>query len=190
VKIRILLGTAACLALAGCALHQPPSGANILTDAARAQIPSQWSGSHRKGGVAPNWISTFGDPELTRIVEDAIVYNPDLKAAAARVEASRYAVRVAAASLYPRIAAKILGERQGQELGRDIGVGLEPPSLGGIPGVDNGGGSAQDTSVDSSSRRWIYGLGVGAAWEADVWGRIRSKKAAAQSESDALADQS
>ena len=68
--------------------------------------------------------------------------NPDLKAAAARVEASRAAVRVAAASLYPRIATKILGERQGQELGGDIGRGIDPPSLGGIPGIDNGGGSA------------------------------------------------
>jgi multidrug efflux system outer membrane protein len=173
--------------LASCALHHPPSGANILTDAARAQIPSQWSGGHRSGPVVPNWISTFHDPELTRIVEEAIIYNPDLRAAAARVEASRAAVRVAASSLYPRIAAKILGERQGQELGGNIDRGIEPPSLGGVPGVDNSGGSALDTSVDSSSQRWVYGLGVGAAWEADVWGRVRSKKAAAQAESDALA---
>jgi outer membrane protein, multidrug efflux system len=187
VKTPTLLGTAACLTLAGCAIKQPPSGAGILTSAAREQIPSQWSGSHRNGPVAPNWISTFGDPELTRIVEEGIVRNPDLKAAAARVEASRYAVRVAAASLYPRIAMKGLGERQGQELHGDIDRGIEPPSLGGIPGVDNGGGSALDTSVDSSSQRWVYGLGVGAAWEADVWGRVRSKKAAAQAESDALA---
>jgi multidrug efflux system outer membrane protein len=187
VKIRTLLGTTACIMLASCALHHPPSGANILTDAARAQIPSQWSGGHRSGPVVPNWISTFHDPELSRIVEEAIVYNPDLRAAAARVEASRAAVRVAAASLYPRIAGKILGERQGQELGSDINRGIEPPSLGGIPGVDNGGGSTLDTSVNSSSQRWVYGLGIGAAWEADVWGRVRSKKAAAQAESDALA---
>jgi len=40
--------------------------------------------------------------------------------------------------------------------------------------------------VDSSSQRWVYGLGIGAAWEADVWGRIRSKKAAAKAESAAL----
>ncbi len=32
----------------------------------------------------------------------------------------------------------------------------------------------------------MYGLAAGAAWEADVWGRIRSKKAAAKSESAAL----
>ena len=60
--------------------------------------------------LCPNWIRTFGDPELTALVEDAVVRNPDLKAAAARVEASRYAVRIAAASLYPRIAMK--GSRQ------------------------------------------------------------------------------
>ena len=43
-----------------------------------------------------------------------------------------------------------------------------------------------DTSTDSSSQRWVYGIAAGAAWEADVWGRIRSKKAAAKAESDAL----
>ena len=53
--------------------------------------------------------------------------NPDLKAAAARVEASRYAVRVAAASLYPRIGVKGLGERQGQELRGALGI--DPPTL-------------------------------------------------------------
>ena len=41
--------------------------------------------------------------------------------------------------------------------------------------------------MESSTQRWVYGLGLGAAWEADVWGRVRSKKAAAQAESDALA---
>ncbi len=134
VKTRILLSITACLTLGGCALRQPPSGANILTDAARAQIPGQWSGAHRRGGVAPNWIDTFHDPELSRIVEEAIIYNPDLKAAAARVEASRYAVRVAAASLYPRIGAKILGEVQGQELGGDLCTRDRAAELGRLAG--------------------------------------------------------
>jgi outer membrane protein TolC len=186
-KSRPLLSTAACLTLAGCAIKNPPAGSNILTSAAREQIPANWSGSHRSGAVAPGWIRTFRDPELTRIVEEAIARNPDLKAAAARVEASRYAVRVAASSLYPRIAGKILGNRQGMELGGDLGSGVTPPGFGGIPGIDDGGGSSQDTSLESSTRRWVYGLGIGAAWEADVWGRVRSKKAAAQAESDALA---
>ncbi len=177
----------ACLTIASCALKQPPIGADIMPESARAKIPGQWAGGHRSGAVVPNWIRTFGDPELTALVVDAVERNPDLKAAAARVEASRYAVRVAAASLYPRIAGKILGNRQGMELGGDLGSGVTPPGFGGIPGIDDGGGSSQDTSLESSTRRWVYGLGIGAAWEADVWGRIRSKKAAAQADSDSLA---
>jgi NodT family efflux transporter outer membrane factor (OMF) lipoprotein len=170
---------------ASCAIKQPPFGADIMPESARAKIPGSWAGPHRSGPVVPNWVRTFGDPELTALVADAVERNPDLKAAAARVEASRAAVRIAAASLYPRIAMKGLGERQGQELGGDIGRGINPPDFG-PPGTENPGGAGLDTSVDESSQRWVYGIAAGAAWEADVWGRIRSKKAAALAESGAL----
>src|SRR5437764_6536586 len=165
-RCTLLLVNAGSLVLAGCALKNPPVGADIMPESARAKIPGSWAGPHRSGAVVPNWIRTFGDPELTALVEDAIIRNPDLRAAAARVEASRAAVRVAASSLYPRIAMKGLGERQGQELGRNVGRGINPPDLGGS-GVENRRGSSLDTSVDSSSQRWVYGLGAGAAWEAD-----------------------
>ena len=92
----LFVATAGGFALTGCALKTPPSGASIMPDSARQQIPEAWSGPHRSGVVAPNWIRTFGDPELTALVEDAIARNPDLQAAAAHVEASRAAVRIAA----------------------------------------------------------------------------------------------
>ena len=182
---RVLLGAATCLMIAGCALQHPPFGADIMPESARAQIPGRWAGPHRSGTVVPNWIRSFGDPELTALVYDAVERNPDLKAAAARVEASRAAVRIAAASLYPRIAMKGLGERQGQRLSGDLGRDINPPSFGG-PGTEDSGGAGLDTSMDDTSQRWVYGLAAGAAWEADVWGRIRSKKAAAKAESQAL----
>src|SRR6185436_16654096 len=182
---RVILAVAVCLTLAGCALHQPPFGADIMPESARAKILGSWAGPHRSGAVVPNWIRTFGDPELTALVADAVERNPDLRAAAARVEASRAAVRIAASSLYPRIAMKGLGERQGQELGGAVGRDINPPSFGGS-GTEDSGGAGLDTSTDSSSRRWVYGIAAGAAWEADVWGRIRSKKAAAKAESKAL----
>ena len=184
-NIRTFVGTTACLALAGCALQQPPQGENIMPETARSKIPGRWAGPHRSGTVVPNWVRTFGDPELTALVTDAVERNPDLKAAAARVEASRDAVRIAASSLYPRIAMKGLGERQGQHLNGDLGRGINPPDFG-PPGVENPGGAGLDTSIDETSTRWVYGIAAGAAWEADVWGRIRSKKAAAQAESGAL----
>src|SRR4051794_39529840 len=184
-RCTLLLAIASSLVLAGCAIKQPPFGADIMPESARAKIPGSWAGPHRSDAVVPNWIRSFGDPELAALVADAVERNPDLKAAAARVEASRAAVRIAASSLYPRIAMKGLGERQGQELGRDIGRGINPPDFG-SPGTENPGGAGLDTSMDSSSQRWVYGIAAGAAWEADLWGRIRSKKAAAWAESAAL----
>src|SRR5204863_455358 len=181
----VLLAIASSLVLAGCALKHPPFGADIMPESARAKIPGSWAGPHRSGAVVPNWILSFHDPELSALVADAVERNPDLKAAAARVEASRAAVRIAAASLYPRIAMKGLGERQGQHLSGDLGRNINPPDFG-SPGTENSGGAGLDTSMDDTSRRWVYGIAAGAAWEADVWGRIRSKKAAAKAESEAL----
>lgn len=183
-KPRTFIGTAACLALAGCALENPPTGGDIAPSAAE-QIPGSWAGPHRSGAVVPNWIETFHDPQLTALVVDAVARNPDLAAAAARVEASRHAVKIAASSLYPRLAMKGLYERQGREMHGDLGVGVEPPDLGGL-GVDTSGGASDTRNVETSTQRWVYGLGVGASWELDLWGRVRSKKAAARAESAAL----
>src|SRR5256884_8480814 len=181
----LLLTSVSSLVLGGCALKNPPFGADIMPESARAKIPGHWAGPHRSGAVVPNWILSFHNPELTALVADAVERNPDLKAAAARVEASRAAVRVAASSLYPRIAMKGLGERQGQQLSGDLGRDINPPSFG-SSGTEDTGGAGLDTSMDKSSQRWVYGIAAGAAWEADVWGRIRSKKAAAKAESGAL----
>src|SRR6187551_176708 len=109
---RTLLGALACFVLTSCAIKDPPTGADIMPDSARGKIPGQWAGPHRSGDVVPNWIRTFNDPELTALVADAVERNPDLRAAAANVEASRHAIKIAASSLYPRIALKGLGERQ------------------------------------------------------------------------------
>jgi multidrug efflux system outer membrane protein len=180
-----LVLTATCLGTLGCTTKEPPKGGDILTDTARAKIPGNWSASSSGGPVVPGWIRSFGDSTLTALVEDALERNPDLKAAAALVEASQAAVRVAAASLYPRIAMKGLGERQGREMSGDLGVGITPPDVGSL-GVDTSGGGSDITTVDSSMGRWVSGIGIGASWEADVWGRVRSKKAAAKMDSAAL----
>src|SRR6478752_2479189 len=184
-KKHILTGAAACLALASCKIPMPPVGGDILSEGARSRIPMGWSGGHGRGAVVPNWIATFHDPELTRLVEDAVARNPDLAAAAAKVEASRAAVRVAAGSLYPRAGIKGLGERQGREITSRSGLEVDPPDFGST-GVDNSGGTVDTNTSDDSSGRWVTGIGIGASWEADVWGRVRSKKAAAQADSDAL----
>ena len=79
----------------------------------------------------------------------------------------------------------MLGERQGREVFDRSGRNVDPPNLG-TSGEDNVGGSSDTDSRDDSSRRWVSGIGIGASWEADVWGRVRSKKAAAEADSAAL----
>src|SRR5947208_4898340 len=164
-RCTLVLAGASSLMLASCAIRQPPFGADIMPESARAKIPGHWAGPHRSGAVVPNWILSFHDPELTALVADAVERNPDLKAAAARVEASRAAVRIAASSLYPRIAMKGLDERQGQRLSGDIGSDINPPDFG-SSGVENSGGAGLDTSVDQTSERRVFGLTAGEAWAA------------------------
>ncbi len=178
-------GAAIGLGLAACSpLKAPPGGPLILTESARAQIPGSWSGSHRGGPVEPDWVRSFGDAELNRLVEDAVTRNPDLAVAAAKVEASRAAVRVAAGALYPRLALKLMGEGRVKALSGNLDSGIDPPSLGGL-GVEDAGGGGDTQSADGHSIRGVEGLGMGASWEADVWGRVRAKKAAAQADSAA-----
>ncbi len=175
----------AALVVVGCSVKPAPRGADILSDAAKAEIPGGWQAAHASGAVAPGWIRSFNDSALTRMVEDALVRNPDLKQAYALVEASRSAITMTAASLYPRIGLKGLGERQGRRMSGDTGRNVNPPDVGAL-GIDQTGGSTDINTADSTMGRWVTGIGMGASWEADVWGRVRSKREAARSESEAL----
>jgi len=58
----LLLTSVSSLVLGGCALKNPPFGADIMPESARAKIPGHWAGPHRNGNVVPNWILTFHDP--------------------------------------------------------------------------------------------------------------------------------
>ncbi|WP_052572713.1 efflux transporter outer membrane subunit [Haloferula sp. BvORR071] len=182
-KCTLISGSLACFAVAACALKTPPTKEDILTSI-HAKVPGSFSASHGSGPIVPNWISSFNDPELTNLVNYAVARNPDLTAAAAKVEASRHAVTVASGALYPRAGIKVMGQHEGREILND-GPQITPPDLG-SSGEDNSGGApSTDRGSDNTSIRWVGGLGFGASWEADVWGRVGSKSAAAQADADA-----
>src|SRR5947207_241420 len=48
-RCTLLLVNAGSLVLAGCALKNPPVGADIMPESARAKIPGHWAGPHRGG---------------------------------------------------------------------------------------------------------------------------------------------
>jgi multidrug efflux system outer membrane protein len=118
---RWALAVGAAGAIAGCAIKGPPSAADIQLEALpHTSVPADWKG---KGGraqpVADRWLVSFNDPVLSALVDEALLYNADLKIAAARVERAAGYVTVAGASLYPAV--NVLG-RGGGKSGGDGGL--------------------------------------------------------------------
>lgn len=109
-----LLSLAVVLAsLAGCTLPgkraDPPSAAAVAP-------PPAWRTSLPTGApVRAGWWQAFGDPVLTRLVEQALADNVDVQTAAARVEEARATEALSRAQLLPQVGGTA-AETQGQAL--------------------------------------------------------------------------
>jgi len=92
-------------ALAGCALNAPPAPDEFRPQALpNLTVPEQWAEKGGAGGaVADGWLANFNDPRLEALVRDALLYNPDLQVAAARMEQAAGYVKLAGATLYPQV---------------------------------------------------------------------------------------
>jgi NodT family efflux transporter outer membrane factor (OMF) lipoprotein len=134
-------------ALAGCAIGTPPKSDEIRQQALpNLTLPQAWVATGGSAGaVADDWVATFGDPELSALVREALAYNPDLMVAAARVEQAAGYAKAAGATIYPAVNALARG---GTKMGGD--------STG------------------------LNGVGLFASWELDLWGRVRSERAAGE----------
>ena len=92
-------------AMAGCALQQPPGASDLHKQALpHTTVPGAWkpAGVDAKP-VVDRWIASFNDPALSALVDEALTYNADLQAAAARVEQAGGYLRVASASILPSV---------------------------------------------------------------------------------------
>ncbi len=102
---RWALAVGAAGAIAGCAIKEPPSPADIQREAfTNTTVPAEWKG---QGGapqpVIDEWLDSFNDRVLTGFVYEALAHNADLKFASARVEQAEGYVKVAHASLLPAV---------------------------------------------------------------------------------------
>jgi outer membrane protein, multidrug efflux system len=100
---------------AGCALKSPPERADVQAQALPAlEAPDAWrSGGAAPGAVGDAWLAAFRDPRLDALVAEALANNPDLIAAAARVEQAAAYVESASSGLYPQVYA--LGNVSGKD---------------------------------------------------------------------------
>jgi NodT family efflux transporter outer membrane factor (OMF) lipoprotein len=106
-----VLATALALALSGCALHAPPTTAELQQEVLpKGTTPVSWkAGGGAAAPVADRWLATFDEPALSALVDEALVYNADLRVAAARVEQAAGYVKVASGALLPSVGVVGLG---------------------------------------------------------------------------------
>lgn len=152
-KARQLAKLAGLLAIAGCAVKQPPPIDESIQDALpeTTEIPLDYeeAANAATGAVVNGWLKSFGDPELEAIVAEAIQNNLNLRAAVARVDAAAGFATQAGAELTPV-----------------VGLG--------------GSGSAREGFSTGDPALSTSGVALNASWELDIWGRVRSQAQAGQ----------
>lgn len=146
------LGAAVGLALTACGSFGP--------NYQRPEIAVPEAYSEPSGGTAiPDaWWTLFGDPNLDRLVAEALAANQDLAAAAARVEEARAILGITDSARFPQVNANASGGR--------TKFSNETAQL--PPGVD--------LELDS------YRVTASVSYEFDFWGRLRRASEAARAE--------
>ncbi len=76
---------------------------NAPVDDLAIRTPGSWSAASKgsEGKISAGWLSELGDPALTRTVNEALAYNRDLMAAAARLREVKESSMIARARLLP-----------------------------------------------------------------------------------------
>ena len=163
---------AAIMAVEGCATLPPPSREQIQQDALRdTALPAGWSSPATGGAVDDNWIASFGDPELDRLVAEAIARNTDLRVAAARMEQAAAEVDIAEAQLKPalgilaRASTKPLSDLVAMAAGAILRLAWEIDLWGRLRYARN----ASQAMADASSADYRYAQQSIAATVARTW---------------------
>ena len=94
--------------LAGCASKPPPTTEETVDQALpkETSVPETWASlSEKAGPVDDDWLKTFQDPILEKLVNEALANNPGLRIAAANVESAAATAVIAGAALKPTVAA-------------------------------------------------------------------------------------
>ena len=122
----------AAIGLVGCALKPIPSSQLRQQALEHVGTPAQWRApaavaaslpAAAAGSVRNDWLVSFADPQLEALATEALAYNSDLRAAAARVEQAAGYVKMAGAQLSPNLTAiGKTGSKSGGDGGLDIGL--------------------------------------------------------------------
>jgi NodT family efflux transporter outer membrane factor (OMF) lipoprotein len=132
------------------------------------KLPDHWSvnpGEPNSAEELKSFWTHFDDPILTRLIQQAIESNYDLKIAGERIRAAHAAVRVAASGGLPQIGVGTAVESRRET--QNINWPPASPKYGEYP---------------------YYSLGFNASWELDLFGETRRQKESAQAAADAAVE--
>lgn len=131
------------LLFAGC--YSPPKNqSSKLT----VETPSGWLSEASTGEFqSQNWISDFQDPQLVKIIEEALAHNYNLKAAEARLASQIAGSRFSSSAIWP----SLIGNANQNRSKRSAAEGIQ-----------------QTPTAET------FGLNLRFNWEIDLWGRVRN----------------
>jgi NodT family efflux transporter outer membrane factor (OMF) lipoprotein len=138
------------LALSACALGPDYQRPTLSTPVQFKQIEG-WSQA-KPGDVLDrgSWWQLYGDSELNALVERLNVSNQNVAASEAQYRQARALVRGARAAFYPNLS-----------------------SNAGVTRSSQGSGSNSNAMTTSGGISKSYDLNLNAAWELDIWGKLR-----------------
>ena len=125
------------------------------------QFPTAATAQGQSAETLP-WRQVFLDPRLQGVIDQALTNNRDLRVAVLNVERARSQYRIQRASLFPAVNGVIAGTR------------------GDTAQVDASGAPLGTTE--------LYTASIGASWELDLFGRVRSLNQAALQSYFAIAE--
>lgn len=149
--------------LGGCALGPDYQRPALAVPAQFKQVDGWKTASPADALERGAWWQLYGDAELDALVERLQVSNQNLAAAEAQYRQARALVRGARASFVPTLSGSAGVTRSGQGGGGDSRF-------------------SESSAVSGSSVSKSYDLSLSAAWELDLWGKLRRNLEASQAD--------
>ena len=147
------------LSLTGCGEPREPDQPQ-----SPVELPATWLGDSFAEDPRP-WLDELGDEVLVALVQEAWAANPDVRAAAARMQQAVARSGQANAGRWPQVDALLSASRTRRNVD--------------VPGDD------EPASVTNAS----FEASLQVSWEIDVWGRLAAGEAAAEADvQSAIAD--
>lgn len=102
--MRTLVPLAIAALLTACVADPPPAEQVRREALPNIALDRQWAAAAGTSAdpVQQDWLHTFNDPQLDALVQEAIVHNPDLRVAGARVEQAAQSLIIAQSALRPQ----------------------------------------------------------------------------------------